>query len=418
VDASPREANARDVIAAARTRVVRTLPYFSQPVLALRPFALPGLGTFGVDRESRMAFDPDVALAWGVVYSATAVAHEALHILLDHHGRRKGREPGKWNLACDCECNRILIDAGFRFPPKMKPVTSDALDLPERLSAEEYYDLIPDDKAQATAANGSAFPGCGSACGEGAGNTQGWEEKAKELSGGLEGQSAADQRTMRRSTAEAVQAAISSGRGNVPLGLRVWSEMQLERPVVPWTRVLAASVRSAIASRSGADDFTRSRVSRRSTSRLGEMPILPALRSPKPEVSVVLDFSGSMAGTPVRRAVSEAVGVVQALGLPVRVYAVDAAVQAEAIVTTAKDVEKINRGGGGTDMVVGIAAADRPRHGTRPDVIVLITDGLTPWPTPSQMPRARLVVGVIGPEDVPPHIPRVVRIPLTQAAGK
>jgi predicted metal-dependent peptidase len=416
-------AQARDVIAAARTSVVRKLPYFSTAILSLRPFALPGLGTFGVDAESRMAFDPLMTLTWGVLYCATVVAHEALHILLNHHGRRKGRQPYKWNLAADCECNRILLDAGFRFPDGTTPVTAESLGLPPKLTAEEYYDLISDSQAQALASQaagraadgkGKTFPGTGSACGDGAGNPQGWEEKAKELAGGLEGQSAADQRSMRRSVAEAVAAAAAVGGrgiGNVPVGLQVWATLQLEVPVVPWTRVLPSLVRSAIASRSGADDYTRQRVSRRSTAYLGRMPILPALRSPKPEVALVLDFSGSMLGAPVRRAVSEAVGVVKALGLPVRMYAVDTAVHAEAVVVSAKDVEKLNAGGGGTDMVVGIAAADRPKRGSRPDVIILLTDGETPWPTRAQMPRAKLVVGVIGKAEVPAHITRVVRIP-------
>lgn len=412
-------AQARDVIAGARTRAVREMPYFSSAILALRPFALSGYGTFGVDAESRMAFDPLKTLAWGLIYCATIVIHEALHILLDHHGRRRGRQMKKWNLAADCECNRILIDAGFAFPPNCKPVTADALNLPPKLSAEEYYDLITDEQAAALD-DGTEFPGCGSACGTGAGNPQGWEDKAKDLAGGLEGQSAADQRTVRRSVAEAIvahKARGGKGIGNVPAGLQVWATLQLQRPVVPWTKVLPSLVRSAVASRSGADDYTRARVSRRSTAFLGKMPILPALRSPKPEVAVVLDFSGSMLGAPVRRAVSEAVGVVKALGLPVRMLAVDTEVQADRIVQSAKDIELLNKGSGGTDMVVGIQAADRPKHGARPDVIVLITDGGTPWPTRVQMPRAKLVVAVIGSKQgIPEHITRVVVIPVETKA--
>ena len=412
-------AQARDVVAGARTRAVRSMPYFSSAILALRPFSLPGLGTFGADAESRMAFDPIVALAWGMVYCATVVIHEALHILLNHHGRQHGRQMAKWNLATDCECNRILLDAGCQFPPGCKPVTAESLGLPEKLTAEQYYDLITDAQAakvQADAdADGTAFPGCGKPCGTGAGNPQGWETRAKELSNGLEGQSTADQRTVRRSVAEAIQAHQTGhgrGIGNIPAGLRVWATLQLQRPVVPWTKVLPSLVRSAVASRSGADDYTRARLSRRSTAFIGKMAVLPALRSPKPEVTVVLDFSGSMVGAPVRRAVSEAVGVVKALGLPVRMLAVDTEVQAERIIQSAKDIELLNRGNGGTDMVVGIQAADRPKHGSRPDVIVLVTDGGTRWPTRAQMPRAKLVVAVIGSRaGIPDYITRVVVIP-------
>jgi predicted metal-dependent peptidase len=49
-------------------------------------------------------------------------------------------------------------------------------------------------------------------------------------------------------------------------------------------------------------------------------------------------------------------------------------------------------GGGGTDMRVGIAAAEGTRP--RPDVVVVLSDGLTPWP--DQPTRARLVVAILG----------------------
>jgi predicted metal-dependent peptidase len=49
-------------------------------------------------------------------------------------------------------------------------------------------------------------------------------------------------------------------------------------------------------------------------------------------------------------------------------------------------------GGGGTDMRVGIdAALAQPR---RPDVIVVLTDGDTPWP--DGPPAARVIAGLIG----------------------
>jgi predicted metal-dependent peptidase len=49
-------------------------------------------------------------------------------------------------------------------------------------------------------------------------------------------------------------------------------------------------------------------------------------------------------------------------------------------------------GGGGTDMGVGIKAADEltPRHGA----IVVLTDGYTPWPTTP--PRGPCIVVLIG----------------------
>jgi predicted metal-dependent peptidase len=54
-------------------------------------------------------------------------------------------------------------------------------------------------------------------------------------------------------------------------------------------------------------------------------------------------------------------------------------------------------GGGGTDMRVGIAAALALAQ--RPDVIVVLTDGLTPWP--EHPVGARVIAGLIG-DGAPP----------------
>jgi hypothetical protein len=50
---------------------------------------------------------------------------------------------------------------------------------------------------------------------------------------------------------------------------------------------------------------------------------------------------------------------------------------------------------------VGIAAAEAAHP--RPDVVVVLTDGCTPWP--EWPPRARLVVAIIGDPAVAEHVP-------------
>jgi predicted metal-dependent peptidase len=93
-------------------------------------------------------------------------------------------------------------------------------------------------------------------------------------------------------------------------------------------------------------------------------------------------------------------------GHNVRVIACDAAAQSAQRVRTAAQVELF--GGGGTDMRVGIDAAMALRP--RPGVVIVLTDGYTPWPAGA--PRsATVVVGLLG--QAPPPAPswaRVVRI--------
>lgn len=97
----------------------------------------------------------------------------------------------------------------------------------------------------------------------------------------------------------------------------------------------------------------------------------------------------------------------------------DAAAQAVHSLCRAEGIPLL--GGGGTDLREGFAAALRARP--RPDVVVVLTDGQTPWP--SDRPPCRTVVGLFARErsarswdeddpeyipDAPPAWARVVEI--------
>jgi predicted metal-dependent peptidase len=81
------------------------------------------------------------------------------------------------------------------------------------------------------------------------------------------------------------------------------------------------------------------------------------------------------------------------------VLACDATVGATMRVRRVTDVRLV--GGGGTDMRVGIAAAESAHP--RPDIVVVLTDGYTPWP--ERPTRARLVVAIIGDLGAAQHLP-------------
>ena len=117
--------------------------------------------------------------------------------------------------------------------------------------------------------------------------------------------------------------------------------------------------------------------------------VTPALRRPLVTVAVVVDTSGSMGQAELNAALAEVRGVIRAAGIGTQrlvVLACDAAVGPTSRVRRVEDVQLV--GGGGTDMRVGIAAAGASRP--HPDVVVVFTDGITPWP--DRPTRARLVV--------------------------
>ncbi len=123
---------------------------------------------------------------------------------------------------------------------------------------------------------------------------------------------------------------------------------------------------------------------------LNRKVILPTLQRPLPDVAIVCDTSGSMHELLLARALAEIEALLARAGLrqaQVRVLAVDTAVHTARRVTRATQVQLA--GGGGTDMGAGIHAAAGLRP--RPSVVIVLTDGFTPWPEqpPARDPRDR-----------------------------
>ena len=102
----------------------------------------------------------------------------------------------------------------------------------------------------------------------------------------------------------------------------------------------------------------------------------------------------------------EITGVLRAVGIGGNRVTVDADVQATRRVTTVDQVELV--GGGGTDMRVGIEAA--LRRPARPHIVVVLTDGLTPWP-PAPLSSTRVIAALVGAEpSAPPRWIETVRV--------
>ena len=196
--------------------------------------------------------------------------------------------------------------------------------------------------------------------------------------------------------------------GDVTAGWLRWADATL-RSTVDWRRVLAAEIRRGVHRAAGRADFTFARRSRRA-SVSGDV-VLPGTFRPSPELALVLDTSGSMGPGELAAALAEVDGILNRLGLAARrvpVLACDTEVGALSKVARASDV--VLAGGGGTDMGAGITAASRLRP--RPQVVVVLTDGYTPWPR-SAPEGISVVVGLIGCDrpadaDVPPWARAVV----------
>ena len=386
----------QDAFRLARLNAAEAMPYFMHALFATAPVAAPGLGTFAVDARWRVYLDPAQLVgpqAWSPRVAGAVLLHEVGHLIRDHAGRATALpQPHRhleWNLAGDAEINDDLLGAGVALPAGV--ITPAALGCADNDLAEHYYTHLTENSNAGGGAGDDGGPGCGGGAGSGSVPAEA-DTAVAQVATGI---SDAEGDFVRRTVAQDVAAhAHAKGRGSVPAGLARWANRVLRPPTVAWERLLRAAVRRAVATQAGRTDYTYSRPSRRQVPGI----ITPAMRGPAVVVSLVIDTSGSMSPTDLDAAMSEVHGVLASGGIArhqVRLVSCDAAATKAQRVHTAGAVEL--SGGGGTDMRVGIAAAEASKPA--PHVVIVLTDGDTPWP---QHPtRARLVCGVISPH--PPH---------------
>lgn len=449
----------RQKLAAARLWAANRFPYLASALFATAVIERRGIGGDGVavDARWRLYVDPDAAGQWTVPDLGTLLVHHTGHLIRDHAGRAETlgvteATAERWSTVADAELNDDLADVGLTMPGNA--VFPEDLGHERGRLAEEYFalersDAEPEPRADDEQTGGDDRSGRGdpedqddrggdgdgrsdagvggdppprqrpsSDHGSGAhGHQRDWEDPGDgdegDASSGPSGLSNHERDLLRAQTAQQLLDAVRTGQGNVPANWRRWAE-ELLAPTVDWRRALAAEVRRGVQFVAGAVDYSYRRPSRRAST--SPTIVLPALEKPVPEVAIVCDTSGSMGARQLARVLGEVEGLLDSIGLRssgVRVLAVDAAVQAVRRVSSARQVELV--GGGGTDMGRGIAAAAALRP--RPSVLVVLTDGLTPWP--SEAPRGmRVIIGMLTGTPAgrmtslpaSPHWARVVRI--------
>ena len=231
-----------------------------------------------------------------------------------------------------------------------------------------------------------------------AGNPQEWEKGNDKY----EDISESEVAIIREGVAQEILKEAKKDRGNVPGGLVTWAKEFVKPPKVNWRKMFAKLLRKAKADKAGQVDYSAKRLPRSFWGlrhKMGKMtPIRPSLRQPIPEISVVVDTSGSMVGEPLDFAMAEVMGIVKTLGTEIKVWACDAAIQSSKKVRSAKELSDVSHGGGGTNMVIGVKAAVKDAC----DIVVLLTDGYTPWPTRKDLQKKSLIVVCCGHDPATP----------------
>ncbi|MFD7167259.1 vWA domain-containing protein [Streptomyces violascens] len=370
-----------DKLFAARLHAARVRPYLATALFALHPVESRRVPTMAVDRHWRCYVSPTFVARTPVEELAGVWVHEVSHLLRDHHGRsdRLARERGltgrgdrlRMNIAADCEINDDVYGDGLVRPEGAVEPGTLGLDTGELM--EDYllkFGLGPTTQLM-------AWLDCGS-------GADGLEREWELGPDGAHGLSEQERDAVRFRVAQGIR-----GRpGTAPDGWRRWAE-EAFHPPQPWRELLGAAVRSAVSGAGAGEDYTYGRPSRRSAGMPGV--VLPSLRRKPPRVSVVIDTSGSVSDAELGSALLEVAAISRAVGGRrdlVSVLPCDAAAHIVHPLCRGEGIPLV--GGGGTDLREGFARALRAQP--RPDAIVILTDGQTPWP--ATRPPCRTVVGL------------------------
>lgn len=331
------------------------------------------------------------------------LAHEVLHIAFKHGVRCKGRNRKLANIAMDYAINWILQKLGFDLIPGVliDPQYAD-------MSWEHIYDLLqqeqeesakqrsqsgdPDGDGDEDGAAGGGQPG------EGEGS-QPCDGKSKApLSGDVEepdGMSAAEESKLDQRINQQVASASNMARmaGKMPANLeRVIQEILM--PDAPIEEVLRQYMTEVTR-----DDESWSRRNRR----FGSVYLPARHNEAMGEVVMIGDTSGSV----TQRDLSLIAGMVTRISENmnperIRMIWADTQVAGEQVFERGDAIEFHPMGYGGTDMRVPLEHAEQ----FNPVVVVLVTDGYTPWP--DVPPGYPLIVCCTTDTDVP--IGEVIRI--------
>ena len=391
--------------------------YFRPIIVKLRPKEVLGLGTVAVTPGGQFLYDPVFVARQTPKKVGGLIVHEACHLWNKHSKRRGTREPGKWNRNADRAINPPIIAMGLELPDAS---TGDEgcfpkdLGMPDGLSADEYYLADKDDPqgggqggdddnegdAQDGSGGGggkgqqagqqpqSGGPGkgkgqqsgsaCHGACGGCAGNAVDGEAEAADAE---EERSDAEMERVARSVSEAMRDMAAEGRGNVPAGWLRDALADLEPAKLPWGTLLAQALRTACAYRPGALQHRYDGPSRRQAA-IGYgtgLPIMARMRLPVPEVTVMVDTSGSMGADALEDAAAETQGILKSIGAKIGLITCDAAVHGQGRISTIDEFKKLLQGGGGTDFRPAFKALEKQTP--RPEVCVFISDCDGPWPS-------------------------------------
>lgn len=291
-------------------------------------------------------------------------AHEVLHNVFDHMGRREHRDPQLSNIAADYAANQILKDERIGEVPSFIKIYQD--NKYRGWSYEQIYEdveknAIKIDLSQLGELLDEHLDGEGDGEGEGGDNDNGK---------GRPKLTAEEKKKIRDEIKEAmVAAAQAAGAGKIPAGVRRLIQ-DFTEPKMDWRQLLRMSIQSIFKS-----NFSFSRPNRKSQ-HCGA--VLPGMMNEETiDVSVAIDMSGSISNAQAKDFISEVKGIMDEykdFKLDIWCFDTDVYNYAQFTGDTADDILSYEvQGGGGTAFEVNFDFMKE--NEIRPKKFIMFTDG-------------------------------------------
>jgi len=272
-------------------------------------------------------------------------AHEVLHNVFDHMGRRNGRDPQLSNIAADYAANQILKDERIGEVPDWIKIFQD--NKYRGWSYEQIYDELYEkaEKIDISALGDLLDEHLDGSEQEGDGGDDDGDQEGKGK--GRPKLTAEEKKQIRDEIKEAmVAAAQAAGAGKVPAGVARMIQAFTE-PKMDWRQMLRMNIQSILKS-----NFSFSRPNRKSQ-HCGA--VLPGMMNEETiDVSVAIDMSGSISDKMARDFLSEVKGIMdeyQDFKLDLWCFDTDVYGYKQFTSDTADEIMEYQcQGGGGTDF--------------------------------------------------------------------
>jgi predicted metal-dependent peptidase len=363
---------AKDLMSKAKVRLLLRHVFFASLVLSTKIVKDKTCPTAWTDM-TQIGYNPDFTDSLDDIDLVVFVlVHEVWHIALKHGLRMKGRNPDRWNRACDYAINWMMKEQGFKI--------WEHCFISERfagMSAEAIYEILEKEEQ---------------------GGGEGQRPTEDGIGGDLRPVPGLDPAT-RAEIEQQIDQKVGQAAGMARMAGQLTGSLEriigaLLNPPLPWQTLL----------REFMTQITHDTESWERRNRRFQDTYLPTRHNPRMgELAVIVDTSGSVTNDELAQA-SEELNEISETVRPerIRVIYADTQVEHEQVFEDGEPVVLEAKGGGGTDMRVPLSHVEQ----YNPVVCVLITDCYTPWP--AEEPSYPLIVAATTNESCP--IGHVIRM--------